>query len=91
MLGLSHGKAVVTTGGHLTEPFWKDSGAVAIAPVSDVPRLVELIEQLESDPQSRVRLGAAARQLYEQRFDISHTIAALQGEPDSVLQSACVS
>jgi glycosyltransferase involved in cell wall biosynthesis len=91
MLGLSHGKPVVTTSGHLTEPFWKDSGAVAIAPVGDATRLVQLIDQLASDSTGRLRLGTAGLQLYEQRFDLSHTIAALRGEADSVLQNACVS
>jgi len=91
MVGLAHGKPVVTTSGHLTEPLWQDSGAVRIAPVGDTIRLVEMIEQLLGDSKSRVRLGEAARQLYEQRFDISHTIGALRGEPSQTVQNACVS
>jgi glycosyltransferase involved in cell wall biosynthesis len=91
MVALSHGKPVVTTSGHLTESLWKDSGAVAIAPVGDALRLARLVEQLEMDSQERFRLGEAGRQLYKERFDLSHTIASLHGEPNGVLQSACAS
>ncbi len=36
MACLSVGRAVVTTSGHLTEPLWAESGAVATADVADV-------------------------------------------------------
>jgi glycosyltransferase involved in cell wall biosynthesis len=82
MLGLSHGKPVVTTSGHLTEAIWLDSGAVAITPWGDPMRIVKLVEELENNSLERDRLGAAALHLYKECFDISHTIEALCEESD---------
>jgi glycosyltransferase involved in cell wall biosynthesis len=78
MAGLSHGKAILTTSGHLTEPLWQDSNAVGLAPYGDVAAFAKLVEELCADPGQRARMAVAARKLYLERFDISHTIAALQ-------------
>jgi glycosyltransferase involved in cell wall biosynthesis len=91
MVGLAHGKPVVTTNGHLTEPLWRDSSALALAPAGDVKAMVQLVEELEVDPRERARLGQAARRLYQERFDISHTISELQREPDGLPQTVCAS
>jgi len=78
MAGLSHGKPILTTSGHLTEPLWKNSDAVGLAPYGDVAAFANLLEELCTDPGQRARMALAARKLYLERFDISHTIAALQ-------------
>jgi glycosyltransferase involved in cell wall biosynthesis len=78
MLPLSHGKPVVTNLGALSETFWKDTDAVALAPTADVESLARLLRELASDQDRRARLGLAARKLYQDRFDISHTVAALR-------------
>ena len=77
MAGLAHGLPMVTTSGHLTESFWIASGAAAIAAVRD-PAIVALVECLLKDPTERTRLGQAAAALYQERFDVRNTIAALR-------------
>ena len=77
MAGLSHGKAMVTTVGRLSEDYWKSSGAALFAPAGDIPTLLNLIRRLCGDPSERSRLQEAGRSLYQERFDVKHTIAAL--------------
>jgi len=78
MAGLSYGKPIVTTTGWLTEPLWHGCNAVALAPAGDTPRFVKQVRRLQQDPAERQRLGAAAASLYQERFDLSHTIASLR-------------
>ena len=78
MAGLAHGLAVVTTKGRLTEALWQESGAVALADAGDDDALLDEVRRLLASPEARARLGAAGRQLYRERFDISHTIASLR-------------
>lgn len=78
MVGLSHGRPIVTTTGPSTEPIWKESGAVALAAVDDAEAFVEATQRLVNDRIERKRLGAAAQLLYQRRFDMKHTIAALR-------------
>src|SRR5262249_51002416 len=86
---LSHGLPIVTTAGKATETLWMESGAVAIAPVEDTEAMVKLIEGLLSDSQERVRLGNNGRALYDERFDLRHTIMALRNaEPNDGADSA---
>ena len=82
MAAISHGKPVVTTEGFLTEHFWRRSGAVALARVGDLPRFVELTEQLLESPEDRRRLGHKASVFYREHFDIRRTIATLQSRRD---------
>ena len=84
MVGLCHAKPVVTTSGDLTEPFWRSTNALALAPVGDVKAFVDLTRQLQSDPGERARMGRTALRLYQERFDISYSIAKLR-------QTACAS
>src|SRR3989454_5722187 len=88
MAGLSHGLPIVTTVGHLTEGLWAESGAVALAPAGDVATLARLTERLLRDKTERNRLSAAAKALYEQRFDLGHTVAALRAADGYGLQRA---
>jgi glycosyltransferase involved in cell wall biosynthesis len=78
MAGLSHGKPIVTTAGHLTEPLWKQHSAVALAPAGDARAFVEEVRRLSQDAAGRLRAGRAAYQLYHEQFDISRTILALR-------------
>jgi glycosyltransferase involved in cell wall biosynthesis len=76
MACLAHGRAVVTHLGRDSEPLWAETDGVALGP-DDGPGLVEAAEALIADPASRARLGRAARQLYDRRFALEYTIAAL--------------
>jgi glycosyltransferase involved in cell wall biosynthesis len=78
MVALAHGVPVVTTSGPLTEPLWAESQAVALAPVADLPELVETIQRLLPDAVARKHMSAAARSLYAERFDVEHIIASLR-------------
>jgi len=82
MAGLAHGLAVVTTKGRLTEGLWQECGAVALAPADDDDALLDEVRRLLASPESRARLGEAARKLYRERFDISPTVATLRGAAD---------
>jgi len=89
MAGLCHGKPVVTTIGASTEPLWRDSGAAALAPVGDVTVFMDLVRRLRADAVERIRLGRAARNLYQERFDISHTIETLRRSATAPENSSC--
>lgn len=68
----------MTTSGQLTEPLWQESRAVALAPANDLPAMTALLHRLIGDSDERQRLGTAARDLYDRRFDLRHTVAALR-------------
>jgi glycosyltransferase involved in cell wall biosynthesis len=87
MAGLAHGLPVVTTSGALTEALWKESGAVALARAGDDDALLDEVRRLLAAPEERSRLSAAARALYRERFDLSHTIAALRAAADEHAES----
>jgi glycosyltransferase involved in cell wall biosynthesis len=84
MVGLSHGRAIVTTSGRLTEDLWTSSGAVALATVGDVKALALTTGRLLADEAARRRLGVAARTLYDARFDAKLMISALREAAPSV-------
>jgi hypothetical protein len=79
MAGLSHGKPIVTTVGELTEPLWLKTDCVGLAPAADLKLFVDLVQRFCRAEAERVRMGHAARLLYRERFDVSHTIARLRG------------
>jgi glycosyltransferase involved in cell wall biosynthesis len=78
MAALAHGKALVTTEGALTEPVWKESGAAVLVPVGDAPRLAAAARELLENSQTRSEVAARGKSVYERRFAIRHTIAALR-------------
>jgi glycosyltransferase involved in cell wall biosynthesis len=78
MVALDHGLPVVTTQGKLTEPLWAESGAVKLAPTTDVQTLVSHLENLLINKAERLRLREASRALYRERFALRLTIAALR-------------
>lgn len=79
MASLAHGRPIVTTAGRLTEPFWAESGAVALCPFGDESALAATTRRLLGDATERELLGSLAQSLYGARFDVKHTIALLRG------------
>jgi glycosyltransferase involved in cell wall biosynthesis len=79
MVALAHGVPVVTTSGELTEPLWAESQAVVLAAVENISVLPELIPRLLANSEERRAISGRARDLYQKRFDIRHTIRALKG------------
>lgn len=78
MVALSHGVPIVTTAGVLTEPIWEGSEAVVLVPAGDLEALAAATATLLADPIRRAALGRRAAALYDERFDLRHTIAALR-------------
>jgi glycosyltransferase involved in cell wall biosynthesis len=78
MVGLAHGRAIVTNSGHLTEGLWSERRAVAMAPAADVAAVAALARDLLGDTVRREYLGKSGASLYAKSFDICHTIAALR-------------
>jgi glycosyltransferase involved in cell wall biosynthesis len=78
MVGLSHSKPILTTSSLVTEPLWAEWAAVGLTPAGDADAFVKLLRELLLDPSERARMSIAARKLYQERFDISHTVAALR-------------
>ena len=79
MAGLINARAIVTTTGHLTEPMWADTGAVALAAARDTGSFVALAEALLSDEKQREALAARGERVYLERFALEHTIRTLRG------------
>lgn len=77
MASLAHGRPVVTTEGRLTEPVWRESGAVRLVNARDAAALADAVLALARDEPARHRLGESGRALYQARFDVTHTVGAL--------------
>ena len=77
MAGLALGRPTVTTIGFSSEPFWRESRAAAFGDPGNAAGLASEVVRLLTDEGERNRLSVAARQLYDERFDIRHTLDAL--------------
>jgi glycosyltransferase involved in cell wall biosynthesis len=73
---LEHGVPVATTSGVLSEAFWTDSPAVALAPAERPAALAAAAGELLAPARHR-RARAAALDLYRERFDPGVTLAPL--------------
>jgi hypothetical protein len=80
MVALSHSRAVATTHGALTESVWLQSQAVALAPAGDGAALASAAARLLTDAARTASFAAAARRLYDDVFDLRHTIRGLRSE-----------
>ncbi len=89
MAALAHGVAVVSTSGWLTEPVWRASDAVALVDVGDADALASAAERLLVSDEARASLAATGRRLYDERFDLRHTIAALRDAPPLAASRVC--
>jgi glycosyltransferase involved in cell wall biosynthesis len=81
-VALAHARPTVTTVGPQTEPLWLSSRAVALAPGPDVDSLLGTLDRILRDEAERTRMGAAARALYNERFDVRNLISTLRKEPE---------
>jgi hypothetical protein len=78
MSALALGLPIVTTTGHLTEAFWKDSNAVALVPADRKEGLADEVEALLRSRSRKDELAKNARELYRAKFALRHTIDALR-------------
>jgi glycosyltransferase involved in cell wall biosynthesis len=70
---LAHGCLIVTNSTGVTEHFWKETGAVVLAPLN-ASDFVEAIRRLQSDPGERRRISTAARETYLRYFEPSRMV-----------------
>ncbi|MCP3058561.1 hypothetical protein LXT21_07240 [Myxococcus sp. K38C18041901] len=77
MAGLALGRALVTQTGHLTEPLWHESRAVALAGDTSPSAMIEVAERLLAQPEEHAALGERAAGLYRERFALEHTVETL--------------
>ena len=80
MEALSHGLPVVSTVGHLTEPFWSECAAVATVAAGDLSGMAVLAGEIMGDSAQRQKLAREARGIYDSRFSIRHVISALRAD-----------
>jgi glycosyltransferase involved in cell wall biosynthesis len=78
MAGLINGRPILTTSGHLTEPVWNETHAVALVNAHDTTTFVAAaLELLECD-NDRSRLAERGERTYAQRFTLARTIRSLR-------------
>ena len=75
MAGLALGRPLLSTRGPLTEPCWED-GAVRL--VNTAREMPAQAGALLADERELRRLGAAGARLYQERFELRHTIIRLR-------------
>jgi glycosyltransferase involved in cell wall biosynthesis len=75
---LSHARPMVTNRGPFTEAIWPDSRAVMLSTTSEPASIATAVLRLLEDGAERDRLSRAARDLYDARFDVRHTVEALR-------------
>jgi len=78
MAGLALGLPIVTTEGFLTEPIWRQTKAVELAPATSPDKLAASAEALLADPLRRMELGSRAKSVYATTFAVERTIHALR-------------
>ncbi len=78
MAALNHARAIVTTKGSFTEPLWEQSGAVILVEPGDIGAFASAVRELSEHAFRRYRYANAAKALYANRFDLSHTIRILR-------------
>jgi glycosyltransferase involved in cell wall biosynthesis len=78
MVALSHGRPLVTTVGWLTEPMWSETGAAVLTAVDDSHALAVAAAAMLVDRRRREEIGRCAVTLYNERFHIRHSVAALR-------------
>ena len=81
MAALSAGVPMVTNLGKLSEGFWPQSQALELADSANPIQLASSALRLMLNPQRRRHLSENARVLYNSRFDVRHTVAALLSKP----------
>jgi glycosyltransferase involved in cell wall biosynthesis len=86
MMALAHGLPLVTNSGHLTEDIWREHRAVNMTPAGNPTQLGLNVSRLLNEHYEMKRLAAAGKALYEERFAMRHTIAALRDQSSDLVQ-----
>jgi glycosyltransferase involved in cell wall biosynthesis len=78
MAGLANGIATISIAGALTEPVWRDTGAVALVQHGDVDAAVTQIRRLLDDRAARALQAKRGQDVYRSHFAMELTVARLR-------------
>jgi len=78
MAGLANGVATVATAGSLSEPVWKETGAVALVERGDVDAAVARIRRLLDDRVARGVQAKRGQDVYRSHFALDLTVGRLR-------------
>ncbi|HWZ46203.1 MAG TPA: glycosyltransferase family 4 protein [Candidatus Saccharimonadales bacterium] len=78
MAALALGVPIVTNQGALSEPLWRESGAVALAQDHSPDAFVLAVDELLCSPDKRAELLHRSVSLYSSRFAIEHVLKELR-------------
>jgi hypothetical protein len=78
MAALGLGKATVTNLGFASEPFWTSSESLVVVETLDIDKNLDAVATIIAEPHLRERLEANASRLYEERFQLRHTVARIE-------------
>ena len=73
----SHGKAIITGDGHLADRMWANERCVFLCPNNKVEEIVNAAEIVLADSDLRKNLESRAKQVYDRRLALDHTIQTL--------------
>lgn len=78
MACLAHARPVITTTGHLSEPLWMETGAVASADVGDRMMFAATANDLLRRDDDRLALGLRGQRVYVENFSVTRVVDALR-------------
>ncbi len=85
MAGLALGVPIVTNEGAISEPWWRETGAVEMTQSPE--GYAEAVNAVLSDPSRASSMGERGRSLYAKCFSLERTVRTLRGEVDALGQS----
>jgi glycosyltransferase involved in cell wall biosynthesis len=80
MAALALGVPVVATEGALTEPLWRESGAVSLTSAGDPNGFATRVDEILSTPSARAAIGRAGKLFYERHFALGQVLAHFLSE-----------
>ncbi|HYL36148.1 MAG TPA: glycosyltransferase family 4 protein [Bryobacteraceae bacterium] len=80
---MAHGRPVVTNASPITEPLWRESGAVVFAPATGAGFL-NAVRSLRLNPAEYQRVSAAASETYGDYFEPAQMVKIIRGDAPPV-------
>jgi glycosyltransferase involved in cell wall biosynthesis len=78
MAALANGVPLITTLGHLSEPFWQELAFIRTVPVGDFAEIIPAAEELLDRPDIRKSMSLEAQSYYEQHFAPEQVVSQLR-------------
>ncbi len=76
--GAALGRPMITRDSPAVRGYFRDGESIALVPAADARALADKILDLRNDPDTRMRLGATARKVFEERFSTAALAAILK-------------